>query len=62
MKEESLLSAKDAAQRFGVSINWIYRHAKDVPHFRVGFKLKFDAQELRHYFKREARCEKYVSR
>jgi excisionase family DNA binding protein len=53
MKEELLLSAKEAAQRFGVSLNFLYRHAKELPHYRVGIQLKFSEQELRQYFKQE---------
>lgn len=55
---QPLLSVRDAAKQFGVSMNFMYRHAKKLPMYRVGIKLKFAEEELRLYFKQKALLER----
>lgn len=55
---QPLLSVREAAELLGVSMNFIYRHAKELPLYRVGIKLKFAEEELRLYFKQKALLER----
>jgi excisionase family DNA binding protein len=45
-----LIGVKEAARLLGVSENFLYVH-RELPSYRVGRCLKFDAQELRTFFK-----------
>jgi len=36
------LKPEEFAQHLGISLRWIYRHIKDIPHHRVGKYLRFD--------------------
>jgi excisionase family DNA binding protein len=45
---DRLLSAQEAAERLGMSVDWLYRHARGLPFTRrVGTRtIKFDADGL----------------
>ena len=46
-----LLKPEEFANYLGISLRWIYRHIKDIPHHRVGKYLRFDLESpaLRHW-------------
>lgn len=48
-----LLSVREAAKLLGISQNFFYTH-KELPSYRIGRSLRFDAQELRDWFRRQA--------
>lgn len=48
-----LLSVREAAKLLGVSQNFFYTH-KELPSYRIGRSLRFDVQELREWFRRQA--------
>ena len=45
------LRPEEFARYLGISLRWIYRHIKDIPHHRVGKYLRFDLESpaLRHW-------------
>jgi excisionase family DNA binding protein len=45
------LKPEEFAEYLGISLRWIYRHIKDIPHHRVGKYLRFDLESptLRHW-------------
>jgi excisionase family DNA binding protein len=45
------LKPEEFAKYLGISLRWIYRHIKDIPHHRVGKYLRFDLESpaLRHW-------------
>ena len=45
------LKPEEFANYLGISLRWIYRHIKDIPHHRVGKYLRFDLESpaLRHW-------------
>lgn len=49
----SLITVHEAVKLFGVGPNYFYTH-KELPHYRVGRSLRFDADELRHWFKQQS--------
>ena len=38
------LKPEEFANYLGISLRWIYRHSKDIPHHRVGKYLRFDLE------------------
>jgi len=40
------LNIAEAAQRLGVSVDWLYRNAKKLPSLRIGRRLLFPAKAL----------------
>ena len=38
------LKPEEFAEHLGISLRWIYRHIKDIPHHRVGKYLRFDLE------------------
>jgi excisionase family DNA binding protein len=51
-----LLSVQQVCERFGVSQHFVYMHLKELPHYRLGSRVKFSEAELLRFFKR-ASCE-----
>lgn len=46
-----LLSVHKVCERFAVSQRYVYRHAKELPHYRLGSRMKFSEAELLRYWK-----------
>ena len=51
-KSDTLLNVEEASERLGVSKDWLYRHAKELP-----FKKRIGPRQLRFS---EAGIEKYI--
>jgi excisionase family DNA binding protein len=43
------LSAPEAARRLGVSLDWVYKNAKQLPSVRIGRRLLFPARGLERW-------------
>ena len=53
---DTLLDAKQAAQRLSLSTDYLYRHAKTLPFtVRVGRQLRFSAQGIQNYIRLQQR-------
>ena len=49
---DRLLTVKEAAQRLGVSADWLYRHARTLPFVvRLGAGLRFSARGIERYIR-----------
>src|SRR5262245_19431402 len=53
-KEDHLLTAKEAAERLGMSVDWLYDHARRLPFTRrVGARsLRFSRKGIDDYMRR----------
>lgn len=43
---ERFLNVNDAAAFLSITKYFLYKHVKEVPHYRIGSKLAFKASEL----------------
>lgn len=50
---KSLINVKEAAKLLGVAPSFFYNH-REVPSYRIGKALRFDADELREWFRHKA--------
>lgn len=52
-----LISVKQAAQQFGVSLSFIYRHVKQgsLPSYRLGADIRLDEAECRAHFRQSVK-------
>ena len=49
------LDVKEAARLLGMSVDWLYRHGKELPFSRkIGRSVRFDEAALREWQKRRA--------
>ena len=48
-----LLTTVEAAKLYGVSVQFFHSH-KELPRLRVGRRLRWDADQLRRHFERQA--------
>jgi hypothetical protein len=45
-----ILTVKELAERWKLNPYWIYHHIRELPHFKVGSLVRFDAQEIEEHF------------
>lgn len=45
-----ILTVKELAERWKLNPYWIYHHIRELPHFKVGSLVRFDAQEVEDHF------------
>ncbi len=51
-ESDRLLTVKEAADRLGISRDWVYRHAEKLPFtVRLGSRLLFSAQGIERYIR-----------
>jgi predicted DNA-binding transcriptional regulator AlpA len=54
-KEAINLDVAEAARRLGISRDWLYRHASELPFaLRIGRRVVFDSRELERWNRRRA--------
>jgi len=54
---DRLLTAKEAANTLACSIDWLYRHARQLPFtVRQGRSVKFSAQGIERYIRQRRGC------
>lgn len=49
-----LLTVREAAARFKVSQNFLYRHLRELPHMKLGSSVRFIEHELMIFWKRKS--------
>ena len=59
----NLLNVKEAAQALGCSTHFLYRwaQAREIPYYRIGKALRFDADELRAWARSKPNSEAAAS-
>jgi excisionase family DNA binding protein len=45
-KSNCLLTVEEASKILNISVRWIYRHSKDIPHKRIGKYIRFSEKDL----------------
>ncbi len=49
---DELVSAREAARRLGLSLDYVYRHARQLPFtVRIGRRLRFSAQGIERFIR-----------
>ncbi len=50
---DTYISAKEAAAMLGWEIQTLYNRIKDIPHVKVGKKLRFSVKSMHQYIQRK---------
>jgi excisionase family DNA binding protein len=57
--QQPLISVKQAARQFSVSLSFIYRNIQQgLPSYRVGSDIRLDEAECRAHFRQKAKKKK----
>lgn len=53
---QSLWDVEDVATRLAVRPRWVYEHLSELPHYRVGRYVRFEAAEVEEWIRQQQRA------
>ncbi|PZR07105.1 MAG: DNA-binding protein [Archangium gephyra] len=60
--ESATMDVEEAARFIGISVSWLYRHWRQVPHIKLGRRVRFTRDGLQAWFKQQERVNAEAAR